>query len=57
MGADTLVVTVRDGILTAQLNGKGAPLPSYVEMWFSWAVQHQENGTVWSSDGSGPALK
>jgi hypothetical protein len=26
----------------------GRPVPGYIEMWFSWATQHQEDGLVWA---------
>jgi hypothetical protein len=25
----------------------GQEVPGYIEMWFSWATQHQEDGLVW----------
>jgi hypothetical protein len=25
----------------------GAPTPGYIEMWFSWATRHQDDGVVW----------
>lgn len=28
----------------------GRSVPGYTEMWFSWAVQHEEDGVVWELD-------
>lgn len=50
VGSDELVVSAEKGILDARLNGAGEPLPSYVEMWFSWATHHQEDGIIWSAE-------
>lgn len=25
----------------------GSPVPGYIEMWFSWATQHESDGLVW----------
>jgi hypothetical protein len=30
-------------------DNNGQDLPGYYEMWFSWAIHHQDDGTVWDS--------
>jgi len=35
-----------DGHISITLNGE--ELPTYYEMWFSWATQHKNNGLLWS---------
>lgn len=48
--AGELVVSANDGILDARLNGTGETIPNYVEMWFSWAIHHQDDGVVWQNN-------
>jgi hypothetical protein len=40
------VVIGRDGSAVV-VTVDGEPVPGYMEMWFSWATQHQEDGVVW----------
>ena len=49
VGDDELEVSADGGVLNARLNGEGESLPNYVEMWFSWATHHQEDGIIWSA--------
>ncbi len=36
---------VEDGI---EVTADGEPIPGYYEMWFSWAIHHQDDGVVWN---------
>ncbi|GAB4242299.1 MAG: hypothetical protein Kow00129_00710 [Thermoleophilia bacterium] len=44
-------VTRDGGEITVTVDGE--EVPGYVEMWFSWATQHQEDGLVWEPDEPG----
>lgn len=46
---DSIIYLRRNGSeIVAQTDGK--VLPGYYEMWFSWAIHHQDNGIVWPLD-------
>lgn len=49
VGDDELVASADGGVLNARLNAEGESLPNYVEMWFSWAIHHQDDGVIWSA--------
>ena len=40
------VIAERDGgEILVEVDGE--PTPGYIEMWFSWVTQHQDDGVVW----------
>jgi len=50
----SVVLDIDNIKLTANRNGGeiivkngGEPISGYYEMWFSWAIHHQEDGLVW----------
>ena len=45
IGGHTIEAT-RDGS-EIYVTVDGEPAPGYIEMWFSWITQHQEDGKVW----------
>jgi len=55
LGATSVSAEVADQKVTASIadgeivvkDSSGKILPGYHEMWFSWAIHHQEDGVVW----------
>lgn len=46
INGDTLTAKRSGGELDV-IDSKGEKLPGYYEMWFSWAIHHQQNGAIW----------
>ncbi len=54
LGDETLSRDVEGSDVTIEREGNvivvtvdGEPVPGYMEMWFSWATQHEDDGVVW----------
>jgi hypothetical protein len=44
----SLAATRENGEIVVEVDGEA--VPGYVEMWFSWATQHQDDGHVWAME-------
>jgi hypothetical protein len=49
VGGGKVVGTIIDGEIVVKDN-TGKTLPGYHEMWFSWAIHHQQDGIVWKGE-------
>lgn len=47
---DERITALSEGEEILVNDAKGSPIPGYYEMWFSWAIHHQEDGVVWEKD-------